>query len=63
MTETVLKTSMKSEEVMNLCQSVWGIHTNPVFVLKTLASVRSWHELMLLLRGVKSVVGHIKDYA
>ena len=63
MTEPVLKTSMKPEEVMKMCQSVWGIYTNPIYALKTLASVRSLHEFTLLFRGVRSVFGHIKDYA
>jgi len=63
MTEPVMKTSMRPEEVMEMCKSVWSIHTDPIYALKTLASVRSWQEFMLLLRGVRSVVGHIKDYA
>jgi len=63
MTETVLKSPMDPEEVMEMCQSVWSIYTNPMYALKTLASVRNWHEFTLLLRGVKSVFSHIKDYS
>jgi len=63
MTETVLKSPMKPQQVMEMCQSVWSIYTDPMYAMKTLASVRTWHEFMLLLRGARSVFGHIKDYA
>lgn len=62
MTEPVLKSKMQPKEVMEMCQSVWSIYTDPMYALKTLLSIRSWHELGLLLRGAKSVFSHIKDY-
>jgi len=62
MKEPVLKTPMKPEEVMSMCDSMWRIYLDPVFVTKSVTSIRSWKEFRLLLKGVSPVLGHIKDF-
>ena len=63
MTEPVLKSSIPPKEVMNMCDSLWKIYLSPTYVLKTMLSIKSFNEVGLLFRGVKSVIGHIKDYS
>lgn len=62
MIKSVFKTQMEPEEIRKLCGSVWKIFLNPVYVTKSLTSIRSKDEFKLLFRGVKSVVGHVKDF-
>ena len=60
MNEPVLKTEIDP----NLwCRRVWKIYLEPGYLLKSLASLRSWQDLKLALRGVISLTGHLKDYA
>ena len=40
----------------------WKIQTHPLFLLKSLLSLRSIDDIRLALRGVKSLLGHVKDY-
>ena len=62
MTQPILKSDINPEEVMEMCDSLWKIYLDPIYILKTLFSIKSFTEMRLLFRGVKSVLGHIKDY-
>lgn len=44
------------------CQKMWNIHKDPVFLIKSFLSLRSIRDIALALRGVKSLLGHNKDY-
>lgn len=44
------------------CKKMWNIHKHPVFLFKSLISIRSPREIALAFRGVKSLMGHTKDY-
>jgi len=44
------------------CKKMWNIHKHPMFLLKSLISIRSPREIALAFRGVKSLLGHTKDY-
>lgn len=63
MTQPILKSSIDPKEVMEMCDSLWKIYLDPIYILKTLSSIKSFAEMGLLFRGVKSVLGHIKDYS
>ncbi|MFW6211085.1 MAG: B12-binding domain-containing radical SAM protein, partial [bacterium] len=54
---------LKSEiDTSYWCRKMWNIHKHPVFLLKSLLSIRSPEEIDLAFRGVKSLLGHTKDY-
>ncbi len=40
----------------------WKIQMHPLFILKSLFSLRSIDDIRLAFRGVKSLFGHIRDY-
>ena len=44
------------------CKKMWQLHKNPVFILKSGISIKTIDEIKLLLRGLKSLTGHEKDY-
>jgi len=58
-TRPILKTKIDTQK---WCKKIWAIHTHPLFILKTLFSIRNKNDLELIFRGVKSVIGHLKDY-
>jgi len=62
MKEPVLKSPMQPEDVVSMCDSVWRIYLDPTYVRKSVTSIRSWREFMLLMKGVSPVLGHIKDF-
>lgn len=41
---------------------IWGLHRDPRFLVRSLASVRSWRDLELAFRGLRSLLGHERDY-
>jgi len=44
-------------------RKLWRLHRSPSFLLRSALSVRSWRDLELGLRGVRSLLGHERDYA
>ncbi|MBN1842119.1 MAG: radical SAM protein [Deltaproteobacteria bacterium] len=63
MTEAVLKTpDMTPEEVTHMCQGVYRSFLAPRFILRQIMNARSWEDVEYLLRGVKAVVGHLRDF-
>jgi len=45
------------------CNRIWKVHYHPKFILRSLFTARSIHDIKLLLRGVKSLMGHVRDWA
>lgn len=63
MTEPVFKTpDMAPEEVVDMCQGVYRSFLSPRFVLRRLRDTHSWEDVDYLLRGVRAVVGHLRDF-
>jgi len=58
-TRQILKSPINTQK---WCKKIWSIHYDPIFVSKTILSIKSKEDLKLLSRGVKSVLGHLKDY-
>lgn len=44
------------------CRKIWNIHKHPLFLLKSFFTIRSLKEISLAFRGVKSLLGHTRDY-
>lgn len=54
---------MKTEiDTTYWCRKIWSIHTHPLFIIKSALSMKSLKDFGLALRGVKSLLGHTKDY-
>lgn len=63
MSEPVLKTpDMTAQEVMEICDSIYKVFLHPNFIMHHLLKIRSFEDITYLLRGVKPVLGHIRDF-
>lgn len=56
----ILKTEI---DAVSWCKKIWSIHHHPKFLLRSLATCRSGDDIRLALRGVKSLLGHKRDYS
>lgn len=45
------------------CKKIWSIQSEPLFILKSALSIKSLNDLTLLLRGAKSLIGHLIDFS
>jgi len=59
MSQPILKTEIDAEA---WCRKIWSIQKDPRFALRSGLTIRKFDELILLLRGAGSLLGHIKDY-
>jgi anaerobic magnesium-protoporphyrin IX monomethyl ester cyclase len=41
---------------------LWRLHRAPSFILRSILSVRTWQDMALGLRGIRSLFGHERDY-
>jgi len=64
MTEPVLRTpDMTPEDVMKICDEIYKIYLSPKYVFRRfLKPLSSKDDLMLNIRGIKAVMGHVKDF-
>ncbi|HUS60087.1 MAG TPA: radical SAM protein [Nevskiaceae bacterium] len=59
MSQPVLKTEIDARK---WCNKVWSIQKSPQFILKSGLTTKNISEAVLLLRGARSLLEHIKDY-
>jgi radical SAM superfamily enzyme YgiQ (UPF0313 family) len=59
MSRPVLKSPSNSSK---WCKKIWGIHSEPKFLWKSLISLRSVHDFKLAFRGIVSLLGHLRDF-
>ncbi|MCL5018806.1 MAG: B12-binding domain-containing radical SAM protein [Candidatus Pacearchaeota archaeon] len=63
MREPVLKTANSDVlEVAGICGKIYTIFLTPRYVLQRVKNIRNWDDFKFNLRGVKAVVGHLKDF-
>lgn len=63
MSEPILKTPMPPEEVVEICRRIYKIFLTPSYMLTRIKSIRNKDEVLLNLRGVKAVFGHLIDFS
>ncbi|MBN1156909.1 radical SAM protein [Candidatus Woesearchaeota archaeon] len=44
------------------CKRMWKIHYEPRFVIRSILTLKSFRDIKLALRGMKSLIGHVQDY-
>ncbi len=59
MSEAIVRTSIDAPD---WCRKIWALQTKPQFVARSLFTVRSKDDIQLLLHGVQSLFGHLKDW-
>lgn len=59
MSHNILKTNI---DVAKWCRKMWKIHLRPLFMLKSLLTIRRLEDIKLAFTGVISLLGHLRDY-
>lgn len=59
MTHDILAPKIDTEKWV---KKFWKIQTTPMFIIRSFLSIRSFDDIKLAIRGVISLLGHIKDY-
>jgi len=63
MREPVLKTANSTaSEIAEICSKIYTIFLTPQYVFQRVKNIRSWNDFKFNLRGVKAVLGHLKDF-
>jgi hypothetical protein len=63
MCHPILKTPDASEEeIMKICHDIYKIFLHPRFILNHLLKIRDFEYIRYLGRGIKPVLGHIRDF-
>ncbi|HPD18512.1 MAG TPA: hypothetical protein PLF61_02485, partial [Candidatus Goldiibacteriota bacterium] len=54
---------LKSDiDTASWCRKIWNIHTHPLFLIKSLFTIRSIRDIDVAFRGISSLFGHLRDY-
>jgi radical SAM superfamily enzyme YgiQ (UPF0313 family) len=63
MCHPILKTpDTTEEEIMKVCHDIYKIFLHPRFILHHLLKIRDFEYIRYLGRGIKPVIGHIRDF-
>ncbi len=63
MTETVFKTpGISSREIVEMSSRVYSSFLQPRFIFRHLKNIRSWEDVHYILKGIKAVIGHLRDF-
>ena len=58
----VMECGITEEDVKEMTQKIYRLHFNSRYVLRKLVSIRSFEDLRFIGRGVRKVLGHLKDF-
>ena len=59
----VMKTKAGDEEIKKSVQECYKVFMNPKYVLRKIMGIRSKEDLKFIGKGVKAVLGHLKDFS
>jgi hypothetical protein len=58
-----MKCPISEEEIKGLTQELYKVFLTPNYVFRRLISIRSFHDLIFIKRGIKAVIGHLTDFS
>ena len=59
----VMKTKDGDDEIKKLVQDCYRVFMSPKYVLRKITSIKSSEDLKFVRKGVKAVLGHLKDFS
>ncbi len=60
--EQVMKSPLTTKDVKELTQELYKVFMTPKFIMRKIASIRSWEDVKFLGRAGKKVIGHLTDF-
>ena len=59
----VLMTPLPEEDVELMAKKMYQLFFTPSYVLRRILAIRSLEDIRFILRGIKKVIGHVKDFS
>jgi len=63
MTKPVMKTTLSDEDIELMARKIYQLFFTPQYIARTILTIRSLEDIQYILRGLKKVLGHIKDFS
>jgi len=63
MTKSVMKTPLPDEDIELMARKIYQLFFTPKYIAHRILSIRSLEDIEFILRGVRKVLGHIKDFS
>jgi len=63
MKKPVMKTPLPEEDVELMARKIYQLFFTPRYVANRVLTIRSLEDIQFILRGVKKVIGHVKDFS
>lgn len=63
MREPVMNCPMTDKEIKELTQELYKVFLMPEYVIRKLLSIRNFHDMRFIGKGVRAVVGHLTDFS
>jgi len=62
MRKMVIKTELSEEDIRAATQQLYRVFFTPRYIIRRLISIRSLDDLRFIMRGLKALSGHLKDF-
>jgi hypothetical protein len=59
----VMKTLLPEEDVELMARKIYRLFFTPGYIARRVLTVRRQEDIHFILRGVKKVIGHLKDFS
>ena len=63
MREPIMKTCMRDDELLALTRGIYKSFLTPRFILRKLAAIRRWQDIVFYWRAGIRVLGHLLDFS
>ena len=63
MTKPVMKTPLPDQDVELMARKIYQLFFTPQYIAHRILTIRSLEDIQFILRGLKKVLGHIKDFS
>jgi radical SAM superfamily enzyme YgiQ (UPF0313 family) len=63
MKKSVMKTPLPEEDIELMARKIYQLFFTPKYIANRILTIRSLEDVQFILRGVKKVLGHIKDFS
>lgn len=63
MTKPVMKTPLPDEDVELMAKKIYQLFFTPRYMIRRVSTMRSLEDIRFVLRGIRKVLGHIKDFS
>jgi len=63
MREPVMRSQLSDADIKNFTQELYKVFFDPRYIFRRVISIRNLDDLKFIMRGVRSVVGHLTDFS